>query len=229
MAIKVLHSVPDFPPVENAQPDGLLALGGQLSSDWLLKAYRQGIFPWFNEGDPVLWWSPNPRMVLFPDKLKVSKSMGQLLARDAFRVTMNQGFSEVIAACAEVPRQGQPGTWITHDMRGAYIRLNQLGHAHSVEVWNAQNELAGGLYGVAIGKVFFGESMFTRESNASKFGFIRLVQWLRKLGFELIDCQMETTHLASLGAESIAREHFVTLLQRWTAVPSLPAKSWKMG
>lgn len=229
MAIKVLHSVPDFPPVENAQPDGLLALGGQLSSDWLLKAYRQGIFPWFNEGDPVLWWSPNPRMVLFPDKLKVSKSMGQLLARDAFRVTMNQGFPEVIAACAEVPRQGQPGTWITHDMRGAYIRLNQLGHAHSVEVWNAQNELAGGLYGVAIGKVFFGESMFTRESNASKFGFIRLVQWLRKLGFELIDCQMETTHLASLGAESIAREHFVTLLQRWTALPSLPAKSWKMG
>ncbi len=228
MAIKVLNSVPDFPPVEDAQPDGLLALGGQLKPDWLLKAYRLGIFPWFNEGDPVLWWSPNPRMVLFPEKLKVSKSMKQLLAKNAFRVSMNQGFSEVIAACAEVPRQGQPGTWITRDMRQAYIRLHQLGHAHSVEVWNAQNELVGGLYGVAIGKVFFGESMFARQSNASKFGFIRLVQWLHKHGFELIDCQMETSHLASLGAESIAREHFAALLQRLTAHPSLPAKSWKL-
>lgn len=201
-----------FPHPSLANPDGLLAIGGDLSTERLLLAYQNGIFPWYSEEQPILWWSPDPRMVLFPNELKVSKSMRNVLNRDQFRVTVDRAFDQVIAHCAQVPREGQEGTWITTEMMEAYAHLHELGYAHSVEVWENER-LVGGLYGIRLGKCFFGESMFSLVSNASKVGFIRWVKQLRESGCQLIDCQVETGHLASMGARNIPRQEFLELLQ----------------
>ena len=205
-----------FPPVEYAlnDPNGLLAVGGDLSPERILNAYRHGIFPWFNPGQPILWWSPDPRAVLFPEKLKVSRSLRRTIARNTFDVRFDTAFEKVIKACAETPRQGQNGTWITGEMQQAYIRLHQMGHAHSAESWMG-DELVGGLYGMHLGNVFFGESMFSRKTDASKVAFVHLVRKLREEGVVLIDCQVTTDHLLSLGAEEIPRCQFVELLQRY--------------
>ena len=197
-----------FPPVEYAEEDGLLAVDGDLSPERLLLAYQSGIFPWYNEEDPILWWSPNPRMVLYPSEIKVSKSMAQILRGNKFSITVDTVFEQVIAACASTLRDGQPGTWIVPEMIEAYTKLHQMGYAHSVEVWR-DNRLVGGLYGLALGKVFCGESMFSLESNASKAGFITLVQWLQQQGYHFIDCQTHTPHLESLGARQIPRAQFL--------------------
>jgi leucyl/phenylalanyl-tRNA--protein transferase len=199
-----------FPPVHLAEPDGLLAVGGDLSAERLLMAYRQGIFPWY-EGPHILWWCPNPRFILTPPTLKVSKSMKQLLKKQAFEFTVNKAFAQVIDNCKSIDRSGQSGTWITNQMKEAYIKLHRLGFAHSAEVW-LNEELVGGLYGVRMGKVFFGESMFSKVSNASKYAFISYVQQLQQDDVQLIDCQVYTEHLESLGAHMIAREDFVQLL-----------------
>lgn len=203
-----------FPPAELAlrEPNGLLAVGGDLSPQRLLRAYRQGIFPWYNAGQPILWWSPDPRLVLFPADLKISRSLRKALRRGAFRITLDTAFQAVIVACAE-PRTDGQGTWITREIAAAYARLHELGHAHSVEVWQ-EGRLVGGLYGVALGKVFFGESMFTRVSDASKVGFVHLVRQLERWGYGLIDCQVYTGHLASLGATLISRAAFNAWLDR---------------
>lgn len=195
------------------EPDGLLAVGGDLSPARLLNAYRQGIFPWYSEGQPILWWSPNPRSVLFPDTFKISRSLRKTLRKRLFSVTLDTAFNDVIEACSE-PRPDQDGTWITNEMKQAYIQLHRIGFAHSVEVWEG-DELVGGLYGVSLGKVFFGESMFTRRSDASKVGFTYLIEQLKSWGFGLIDCQVHTSHLSSLGAEDIPRESFLDLLDTW--------------
>lgn len=217
------HNV--FPDPELANEDGVLAVGGDLSPERLLTAYQMGIFPWFNEGDPILWWSPDPRFVLFPDKLKVAKSMRPYFNQRKFDYTLDKDFRAVIHQCQTQRRKGQyGGTWITEEMLEAYCRLHQLGYAHSVEVWQ-KDELVGGLYGISLGKIFFGESMFTHVSNASKFGFISLVRLLKKLDFQLIDCQQETRHLESLGAENIARETFLDYLEKNKKEPALRG-SW---
>jgi len=191
--------------------DGLLAIGGDLSTARLLLAYKNGIFPWY-DGEVPVWWSPNPRFVLFPNELKVSKSMKVLLKRNAFEFTTNKAFAQVIKACKEKERNGQDGTWITDDVEKAYNKLHTLGHAHSAEVW-LNNELAGGLYGIRMGNSFFGESMFSHVSNASKYAFIKYVQLLVKEGVSLIDCQVYTEHLESLGAKMIEREDFMKFIE----------------
>ena len=210
----ILSDSIDFPPVGYANADGLLALGGDLSVDRLIKAYHSGIFPWYNEGEPILWFCPDPRMVLFPDELRISKSMRQLLRRNAFTVTFNTNFDGVIENCATVNRPDQYGTWITNDMQEAYKKLHKIGYAISVEVWK-DNDLVGGLYGVLLKekKVFCGESMFAKASNASKYGFIHLVDWLQQKEVKLIDCQVYTDHLASLGAREIERKDFLHYLK----------------
>ena len=200
-----------FPPVHTASPEGILAVGGDLSVKRLLLAYQNGIFPWFNEDDPIVWYCPNTRMVLFPDKLKVSKSMQQLIKKDKFKVTFNTAFKEVVSNCKNINRKEAKGTWITDEMEKAYNNLHQQGYAKSVEVW-LDGELAGGLYGVDLGKVFCGESMFSKESNASKIAFIYLVEKLRKENYAIIDCQVYTSHLERLGAEEIPREEFLKYL-----------------
>lgn len=200
----------EFPEVSRASREGLLAIGGDLSVDRLILAYKKGIFPWFDSDDDlILWWSPNPRFVLFPERLKVSKSMTQVLRNNHFTVTVNKDFKSVITECSKAKRAGQPGTWITEDMLNAYNKLHHLGYATSVEVW--QNDtLVGGLYGVDVGNgVFCGESMFAKESNASKVAFITFIQ---KMNYKLIDCQVYTNHLESLGAEEIARDEFLKYL-----------------
>ncbi|MDF1517434.1 MAG: leucyl/phenylalanyl-tRNA--protein transferase [Lutibacter sp.] len=202
-----------FPPVYLANKDGLLAVGGDLSPERLLLAYKSGIFPWYNQGEPIIWYSPDPRMVLFPKNLKISKSMRQIIRKNQFRATFNQNFSEVIANCKNSYREGQGGTWITDEMEQAYINLHNLGVAKSVEVWEG-NELVGGLYGIDLGHIFCGESMFSKVSNASKFAFIYLVQKLEKEHYTLIDCQVYNAHLDSLGAEEISREIFLTYLKK---------------
>lgn len=202
-----------FPPVHLSEPDGLLAMGGDLSIDRLLLAYRNGIFPWY-EGDHILWWCPDPRFVLFPDELKISKSMKSLLKRNAFEFTINKAFVEVIDSCRTVSRKAQDGTWISDDVKRAYTSLHQLGYAHSAEVWQ-NGDLVGGLYGIRMGKIFFGESMFSKVSNASKYAFIRYVQQLKAEGIQLIDCQVYTEHLESLGACMIGRQRFISLLHEF--------------
>lgn len=198
-----------FPNVSEATPDGLLAIGGDLSVARLLYAYKHGIFPWFSNGEPILWWSPNPRFVLFPEKLKVSKSMKQVLKNNNYTVTVNKDFKAVITECAEAKRIGQTDTWITNTMIEAYVKLHELGYATSVEVWS-ENTLVGGFYGVDVGNgVFCGESMFAKESNASKIAFITFV---KSRNYTLIDCQVYTNHLESLGAEEISREKFLEYL-----------------
>ncbi len=201
-----------FPEPEFSREDGLLAVGGDLSIERIILAYTMGIFPWYAHGDPILWWSPDPRLVLYPDALHVSRSLIKTLKQGRFIVTLDQDFSQVIAACAGAPRDNQPGTWITADMMDAYCRLHEAGFAHSVEVWN-QGELAGGLYGVSLGKCFFGESMFARKNNASKVGLVTLVRLLRKWSFNLIDCQVTTQHLVRLGAREIPRKQFMAELK----------------
>lgn len=207
-----------FPPVEFANEDGLLAIGGDLSVKRLKLAYQSGIFPWYNEGEPIIWYSPNPRMVLFPNKLKTSKSMRQFIRKHEFEITFNKDFEGVISKCKNVVRKGQKGTWITNAMKEAYMQLNSEGLAKSVEVWKLINKakgvkkLVGGLYGVDLGHVFCGESMFSEETNSSKLAFIYLVQKLAKEKYKLIDCQVYNNHLASLGAEEIPRTKFLKIL-----------------
>ena len=203
-----------FPPVELAlrEPDGLLALGGDLAPQRLLRAYRHGIFPWYSAGQPILWWSPDPRMVLRPAGLKISRSLGKTLRRNRFEITLDKAFDAVMTGCAE-PRADSEGTWITPEMRHAYGQLHAAGYAHSVEAWQ-EDQLVGGLYGVALGRVFFGESMFARVADASKVAFAHLVRQLARWRFGLIDCQVYTGHLASLGAEPLARAAFVEELDQ---------------
>ncbi len=193
-----------FPDVELADPDGILAIGGDLDPERLLLAYRSGIFPWYSEGQPIIWHSPEKRMVLFPSEIKVSSSMKQLMRKNIYRITWNRDFEGVIRACQKSPRKDQDGTWITEDMLKAYIELHELGHAKSIEVWR-DHELVGGLYGIDLGHVFCGESMFSRESNTSKLAFIHLAEKLQQEKYRLIDCQVYTAHLASLGAKEIPR------------------------
>lgn len=201
----------EFPPPRLAEPDGLLAMGGDLSPQRLLSAYRQGIFPWY-EGEHILWWFPDPRFVLFPANLKISKNVKPLLKRNEFDFTINKAFVEVIRNCQQIERSGQDGTWITQDVEKAYTKMHELGYAHSAEVWK-NGELVGGLYGIRLGKVFFGESMFSKMSNASRYAFIRYVQQLRSEGVELIDCQVYTEYLESMGAAMIEGKDFSRLLR----------------
>ncbi len=201
-----------FPPVYQANSEGLLAVGGDLSSERLLLAYKSGIFPWFNEDSLILWWSPNPRMVLFPDKIKISKTMKKMLKSNQFKITKNKCFNLVIENCSKVSRKGQDGTWITNDIKNAYIKLHEEGIAQSYEVWE-NDALVGGLYGIDLGTIFCGESMFSLVDNASKFAFIHLAKELQSKNYKLIDCQIYTSHLESLGAEEIPRATFIELLQ----------------
>lgn len=212
MALYALDNRLWFPPVSDAMEDGLLAIGGNLSAERLVLAYKNGIFPWY-DGSTPLWWCPDPRFVLFPTELKVSKSMQQLLKRNAFEFTTNKAFARVIHHCKTNERKDQDGTWITDDVEAAYIKLHTLGYAHSAEVWQ-NGDLAGGLYGIRLGDVFFGESMFSLVSNASKYAFISYTNQLQKEGVALIDCQVYTPHLESLGARMISREDFIGLLNK---------------
>jgi leucyl/phenylalanyl-tRNA--protein transferase len=202
-----------FPPTHLAlnEPDGLLAIGGDLTSEWLLSAYQKGIFPWYAHDDPILWWTPNPRSVLFTDAIHLSKSLKKRLRQARFDVTFDQAFTDVLKACAHTPRPDQDGTWILPEMMQAYERLHHQGHAHSVEVWQ-DSVLVGGLYGVAIGRMFFGESMFSRHSDASKLALVALCTQLREWGFRLIDTQVATDHLQRMGARLVSRELFESLL-----------------
>jgi len=202
-----------FPPTHLAEPDGLLAIGGDLSTERLLLAYRNGIFPWY-DGEPILWWSPDPRFVLFPTELRISKTARSLLNRNAFRFTTNQAFTQVIQHCKKILRPGQDGTWITPEVEKAYTLLHELGHAHSAEVW-LDDTLVGGLYGIRMGKIFFGESMFSEVSNASRYAFIKYVQQLQGEGVELVDCQVYTEYLESLGAKMIEGKEFRGLLKEY--------------
>lgn len=205
-----------FPSTDSAldDPSGLLAAGGALTPDWLLAAYHHGIFPWYSEGQPILWWSPDPRMVLFPEELKVRRSLAKRLRNAGFHATIDSAFASVIDACA-LTRARHEGTWITAEIQQAYLALHRLGHAHSIEVWR-DHELVGGLYGVAIGRMFFGESMFSLERDASKVALVALARHLEAAGGGLIDCQMHTAHLASLGARDIARSTFLNYLEEYT-------------
>ena len=201
-----------FPPVSQTHSSGIIAIGGDLSPERLQLAYHSGIFPWFEDGEPITWWSPNPRMVLFLDELIVSKSMRNILNRNIFTLTFNQNFRDVISNCQNIKRDGQNGTWITNDMIEAYCKLHELGVAKSVEVWQ-DNELVGGLYGIDLGHVFCGESMFSLVSNASKVAFIALVNQLKKDNYKLLDCQVYNPHLESLGCREIDREYFMEILK----------------
>lgn len=219
-----------FPHPSSASKEGLLAIGGDLSPQRLLLAYHFGIFPWYSEGYDILWWCPDPRCVLFPDRIKISKSMRSVLRRQPFQITVDHCFEDVISSCQKISRNGQEGTWITDKMLKAYCYLHHLGVAHSVEIWQ-ESTLVGGLYGVSLGKVFFGESMFSTVSNASKFGLILLTQRLALLGYEVIDCQQDTPHLRSLGAELIPRNLFLQMLQvnRMRPVEAGPWSGWSLS
>lgn len=210
MSLHILNEKLWFPPVKESMEDGLLAIGGDLSPERLLLAYRSGIFPWYNDDLP-LWWSPDPRFVLFPKEIVVHKSMRSVLKNSNFQWTVNQAFSEVIHQCSSMDRRNQDGTWLNEELISSFLDLHKSGHAHSVEVWQ-DNQLVGGLYGLKIGNVFCGESMFSIVSNASKFGFLQYVESLRQEGIKLIDCQVYSDHLASLGARMIGREKFLEYL-----------------
>jgi leucyl/phenylalanyl-tRNA--protein transferase len=215
-----------FPAIETAltEPDGLLAAGGCLSSQRIINAYKQGIFPWYSPGEPILWWSPNPRLVLFPENLYISHSLRKTIRKGTFSLTYDQSFAQVMQYCA-APREEDAGTWITEEMYQSYTQLYQQGIAHSVEAW-FDDELVGGLYGIAIGQVFFGESMFHKKTNASKVAFCYLVQQLSEWGYRLIDCQVHTHHLSSLGAEEINRANFSSLIKQYCATQP-DDKAWK--
>lgn len=212
-----------FPPVEQADEDGFLASGGNLSPGMILSAYRQGIFPWYNPEEEPLWWSPDPRFVLYPSKLHISSSMKKFLKKNPFRVTLDQAFGQVMEACRSIRRPKQRGTWIGDEIVDGYTQLHQLGFAHSVEVWQ-DTTLVGGLYGIQLGRIFFGESMFSKVDNASKTGFLTLVPFLVQYHrVELIDCQVRTEHLVSLGAQAISRTQFLSHLDLWVDFPGNPA------
>ena len=213
-----------FPSPENAQSDGLLAVGGDLSIKRLLMAYQLGIFPWYSEGQPILWWSPDPRLVLDPKDFRSSKALRQTLNKGTFQVTFDQSFEKVIEACGQVPRKGQQGTWITAEMQEAYMGLHKLGYAHSVESWQ-NGRLVGGLYGVSLGRCFFGESMFFVETDASKVALATLVERLKDWGFHMVDAQVTTRHLMSLGAKEIPRREFLNRLEEALRFPTLKG-SW---
>lgn len=208
-----------FPPVDLSSESGILAVGGDLSTERLLLAYSEGIFPWYSDDSPIIWWSPDPRFVLFPDELKIARTMRQVLERKIFSITLDRSFRDVISLCKK-PRKKQPGTWITSEMQSAYCRLHELGFAHSVEAWQ-DNRLAGGLYGVSLGKCFFGESMFSQASNASKAALICLVRRLKQLDFKIVDSQVYTQHLESLGAREIPRAEYVEILKEGLKYPTL--------
>ena len=220
-----LRTGASFPPLDAAlgDPNGLLAAGGDLSPARLLAAYRHGIFPWYNEGQPILWWSPDPRMVLFVDEIRVSRSLGKVVKQKRFEMRVDTAFREVMEGCAE-PRYGQSGTWITAPVIDAYTKLHRMGYAHSVESWR-DGRLAGGLYGLAIGRMFFGESMFAREGDASKVALVQLAAIMRQRDMPLIDCQQETPHLARFGARPITRRRFADWLQRLVDAPQ-PSTPW---
>jgi len=209
------NPVDQFPNVELAliEPNGLLAAGGDLQPERLINAYKQGIFPWYSEGEPILWWSPDPRSILIPHDIKVSRSLKKTLNRNIFNVTLDCAFADVINACAQ-PRHYGPGTWLTEPLRASLCQLHELGYAHSVECW-FENELVGGLYGLAFGKVFFGESMFSTKSDASKVALVYLARQLARWNFALIDCQVKSNHLTSLGAVDIRRKDFIDLVSKW--------------
>lgn len=215
-----------FPPIDQAleDPNGLIAVGGCLSPQRIINAYRCGIFPWFNPGEPILWWSPDPRLVLYPEQLKISRSLNKTLRKQHFEIHYDRAFAQVMRACA-APRAKQNGTWITTDMHHAYNQLHRQGIAHSVEAW-LNDELVGGLYGLAIGQVFFGESMFHRKTDASKVVFVNMVQQLTDWGYRLIDCQVSSDHLLTLGAEEMPRQKFIGLLQQFCRLQPHPS-AWQ--
>lgn len=221
-----LTGTPRFPPVESAldDPPGLLAAGGELEPEWLLAAYRQGIFPWYCAGEPILWWSPDPRLVLVPSRMKISRSLGRTLRQHRFEIRFDTAFSDVVVACA-APREPGAGTWITEEMQAAYRRMHELGYAHSVETWH-EGSLVGGLYGIGLGRAFFGESMFSRRTDASKVALAHLARYLESRNFAVIDCQMKTAHLISLGAFEIPRAEFRAGLDVWTQQGDGPGR-WR--
>jgi leucyl/phenylalanyl-tRNA--protein transferase len=220
--ISWLESADAFPPLEQAlgEPNGLLCAGGDLSPQRIIQAYKQGIFPWYSADEPILWWSPDPRMVLPPAEFKISRSLLKTLRQGNFQIRLDSDFTAVIGACAHKPRKGQQGTWITREMQSAYAQLFELGYAHSVETW-IDDTLVGGLYGLAIGKMFYGESMFANVIDASKIALAHLTRFLDEQGFGMIDCQMNTPHLASLGAREIPRKVFIERLHELIAIPPL--------
>ncbi len=220
----VVYEIEGFPALETASSDGLLAAGGDLSPERLELAYRSGIFPWFEAGQPILWWSPDPRCVLYPRAFKTSRSLKKAIAKADFCATVDQQFEGVVKACAE-PRDGQQGTWITPEMCAAYCRLHELGYAHSLEVWQG-NQLVGGIYGVALGKIFYGESMFSHVSNASKYALKCLTEMLDRKQYRLLDCQVESNHLLSLGAQTIPRAQFIDEMNAALELPQANGK-WK--
>ncbi len=223
MPVFLLSDTIEFPPPHLASEDGLLAVGGDLSQERLLLAYRMGIFPWFSDNEPILWWSPDPRLVLYPHEIKISKTLKKIIKKETFRVTMDLAFNEVINQCAQVRLQKNQGTWIIEDIIKAYLRLHESGFAHSVEVW-CHGKLAGGLYGVSLGKCFFGESMFNLISNASNIALVKLVEYLEKLSFDLIDCQVTTEHLIRFGAREIPRTLFLKQLEKSLNAPTQKGK-----
>ena len=224
MPVFLLSDEIKFPPPNLSRKDGLLAVGGDLSQDRLLLAYKMGIFPWYSEPEPILWWSPDPRLVLYPDEIKVSKTLKKVIQNDIFHITIDQAFNQVITSCARIRLQKNEGTWIVDDMIKSYCELHESGFAHSVEVWH-EGELAGGLYGVSLGRCFFGESMFTRISNASNVAFVFLAEYLKSLSFDIIDCQVSTEHLINFGAREIPRKDFLKQLEKSLEAPT-PKGRW---
>ncbi|MDP2645495.1 MAG: leucyl/phenylalanyl-tRNA--protein transferase [Desulfobacterales bacterium] len=227
MPVFMLSDQIEFPPARLARQDGLLAVGGDLSAERLLLAYRMGIFPWYSGGEPILWWSPDPRLVLYPAELKISGRLQRTLKKDAFQVTVDQAFDDVIGSCARVRLEKGEDTWIDKDMLNAYSRLHRMGFAHSVEAWR-RGKLAGGLYGVSLGRSFFGESMFARVSNASKAALAGLVDHLKSASFHLIDCQVTTNHMTRLGAREIPRARFLKELEKSLQFPTLQGR-WRFN
>jgi leucyl/phenylalanyl-tRNA--protein transferase len=223
MPVFLLSEELKFPHPNLASKEGLLAVGGDLSVERLLLAYRHGIFPWFSDNEPVLWWSPDPRLVLFPGEIYISRSLGKIIKKDFFQVTVDRAFQRVISECAQIRIENDEPTWIVNDMLEAYCRLHDSGFAHSVETWY-KGKLVGGLYGVSLGRCFFGESMFARTSNASKVALAKLVEHLNKLSFELIDCQVTTQHLIRMGAREISRGRFLALLEEAMKFPTIKGK-----
>jgi len=225
MPVEISHRKLEFPDLEEADESGLLAVGGDLSLERLKLAYSKGIFPWYEKGMPILWWSPDPRMVLFPDKMIISHSLKQIIKKQHFTVTIDTAFEKVIKNCAQTPRKGEKGTWITREMKNAYIDLHKAGFAHSAEAW-LDGKLVGGLYGVAIGKAYFGESMFHHVTNASKVAFFHLVEKLSSWNFKIIDAQVYTNHLESLGGEMIPRSQYIQILEKALLIEDAPG-SWE--
>ena len=226
MPVFLLSDKIEFPPPQLASRHGLLAVGGDLSRKRLLLAYRMGIFPWFSNDEPIMWWSPDPRLVLYPREIKISKTLKKIIKKNAFKISMDLAFNDVINHCADVRLKKDQGTWIVKEMMDAYCRLHESGFAHSVEAWH-QGELAGGLYGVSLGKCFFGESMFTRISNASNVALVKLVEYLNALSFDMIDCQIPTNHLVRFGAKEVPRDRFLAQLEKSLEFPTKKGK-WEM-